>query len=81
MSNRDLHIQEDIMTEPQSGISYSALIVEALTRHRERAAFIQEDRSVSYAEAADKTSRIRAVLERKGSTKPRSTDGRRDVSC
>jgi fatty-acyl-CoA synthase len=57
------------MTEPQSGISYSALIVEALTRHPERAAFIQGDDSVSYAEAADRTSRIRAVLEGKGSTK------------
>jgi len=57
------------MTEPQSGISYSALIVEALTRYGDRAAFIQGDRSVSYAEAADITSRIRAVLEGKGSTK------------
>jgi fatty-acyl-CoA synthase len=57
------------MTEPQSGISYSALIVEALTRHPERAAFIQGDDSVSYAEAADRTSRIRAVLEGNGSTK------------
>jgi fatty-acyl-CoA synthase len=69
MSNRDFHIQEDIMTEPQSGISYSALIVEALTRHRERTAFIQGDRSVSYAQAADTTSRIRRVLEDKGSAK------------
>jgi fatty-acyl-CoA synthase len=69
MSSRDLHIREKIMTEPQSGISYSALIVEALTRHPERAAFIQGDDSVSYAEAADRTSRIRAVLEGKGSTK------------
>jgi fatty-acyl-CoA synthase len=71
MSSRDFHIEEDIMTEPQSGISYSALIVEALTRYRDRAAFIQGDRSVSYAEAADRTSRIRRVLEgtasRKGS--------------
>ena len=57
------------MTEPQSGISYSALIVEALTRHRDRTAFIQDDRSVSYAEAADMTSRIRRVLEDKGSAK------------
>jgi fatty-acyl-CoA synthase len=69
MSSRDLHIREKIMTEPQSGISYSALIVEALTRHPERAAFIQGDDSVSYAEAADRTSRIRAVLEGNGSTK------------
>jgi len=57
------------MTEPHSGISYSALIVEALTRHRDRTAFIQGDDSVSYAEAADRTSRIRGVLEGKGSTK------------
>jgi fatty-acyl-CoA synthase len=57
------------MTEPQSGISYSALIVEALTRHPRRAAFVQDDRSVSYAEAADRTSRIRRVLEDKGSAK------------
>ena len=51
------------MTEPQSGISYSALIVEALTRHRDRTAFIQGDCRVSYAEAADRTSRIRRVLK------------------
>jgi fatty-acyl-CoA synthase len=57
------------MTEPQSGISYSALIVEALTRHPRRAAFVQDDCSVSYAEAADRTSRIRRVLEAKGSAK------------
>ena len=57
------------MTEPQSGISYSALIVEALTRHRDRTAFIQGDCRVSYAEAADMTSRIRRVLEDKGSAK------------
>ena len=68
MSSRDLHIREEVMTEPSSGISYSALIVEALTRHRDRTAFIQGDRSVSYAEAADRTSRIRRVLEGKGST-------------
>lgn len=57
------------MTEPHSGISYSALIVEALTRHRDRTAFIQGDSRVSYAEAADTTSRIRKVLEDKGSAK------------
>src|SRR5258705_10182959 len=57
------------MTEPQSGISYSALIVEALTRHPRRAAFVQDDCSVSYAEAADRTSRIRRVLENRGSAK------------
>ncbi|MGO9067829.1 AMP-binding protein [Mycobacterium sp.] len=57
------------MTEPQSGISYSALIVEALTRHPDRTAFIQGDSIVSYAEAADKTSRIRRVLEGMGSKK------------
>jgi fatty-acyl-CoA synthase len=57
------------MTEPQSGISYSALIVEALTRYSGRAAFVQDDCSVSYAEAADRTSRIRRVLEAKGSAK------------
>ena len=57
------------MTEPQTGISYSALIVEALTRHRDRTAFIQGDGRVSYAEAADTTSRIRRVLEEKGSAK------------
>jgi len=42
------------MAEPHSGISYSALIVEALTRHRDRTAFIQGDCRVSYAEAADR---------------------------
>src|SRR5271168_5255822 len=57
------------MTEPQSGISYSALIVEALTRHSDRTAFIQDDCSVSYAEAADRTSRLRRVLENRGSAK------------
>jgi fatty-acyl-CoA synthase len=57
------------MTEPQSGMSYSALIVDALTRHSERAAFIQDECSVSYAEVAERTSRIRRVLEDKGSTK------------
>ena len=69
MPDLDFHHQEVIMTEPQSGISYSALIVEALTRHRNRTAFIQDDCSVSYAEAADMTSRIRRVLEDKGSAK------------
>ena len=57
------------MFEPQSGISYSALIVEALTRNRERTAFISGDCQVSYAEAADRTSRIRQVLEARGSAK------------
>ena len=57
------------MTEPHSGISYSALIVEALTRHPDRTAFIQDDCSVSYAQAADRTSRIRRVLEGMGSKK------------
>ena len=57
------------MTEPHTGISYSALIVEALTRHPERAAFIQDDRRLSYAEAAHQVSRIRQVLEAKGATK------------
>jgi fatty-acyl-CoA synthase len=67
MSDLDFDHQEVIMTEPQSGISYSALIVEALNRHSDRTAFIQDDCSVSYAEAADTTSRIRRVLEGKGS--------------
>jgi fatty-acyl-CoA synthase len=57
------------MTEPHHGISYSALIVEALTRHPERTAFIQDGCSVSYAEAAERTSRIRTVLEARGSAK------------
>jgi fatty-acyl-CoA synthase len=57
------------MTEPHSGISYSALIVEALTRHSDRTAFIQDDCRVSYAEAADMTSRIRRVLQDKGIAK------------
>ncbi|MFZ0718487.1 AMP-binding protein [Mycobacterium sp.] len=57
------------MTEPHSGISYSALIVEALTRHSDRTAFIQDDCRVSYAEAADMTSRIRKVLQDKGIAK------------
>jgi fatty-acyl-CoA synthase len=57
------------MTEPESGMSYSALIVEALTRHPDRTAFIQDERTVSYAEAAERTSRIRRVLENRGSTK------------
>jgi fatty-acyl-CoA synthase len=57
------------MTEPQNGISYSALIVEALTRHPERTAFIQDERRLSYAEAAERTSRIRRVLADKGSAK------------
>jgi fatty-acyl-CoA synthase len=57
------------MTEPHSGISYSALIVEALNRHHDRTAFIQGDSRVSYAEAADITSRIRRVLQDKGMAK------------
>ena len=69
MSSRDRHLEEGIKTEPQSGISYSALIVEALTRHRDRTAFIQDECRVSYAEAADTTSRIRRVLEGLGSAK------------
>ena len=56
------------MTEPQSGMTYSAMIVAALTRHPDRAAFVQDDVSVSYAEAAERTSRIRRVLEDRGST-------------
>jgi fatty-acyl-CoA synthase len=55
------------MTEPQSGMSYSALIVEALTRHPDRPAFIQDERTVSYAEAAERTGRLRRVLEDRGS--------------
>jgi fatty-acyl-CoA synthase len=57
------------MTEAHSGISYSALIVDALTRHRDRTAFIQGDCRVSYAEAADTTSRLRRVLQAKGIAK------------
>jgi fatty-acyl-CoA synthase len=57
------------MSEPQSGISYSALIVDALNRHHDRTAFIQGDSRVSYAEAADITSRIRRVLRDKGIAK------------
>jgi fatty-acyl-CoA synthase len=57
------------MTEPHSGISYSALIVDALNRHHNRTAFIQGDSRVSYAEAADITSRIRRVLQDKGIAK------------
>jgi fatty-acyl-CoA synthase len=68
MSSATIHTQEEVMTDAQSGISYSAMIVEALTRHPEREAFIAGDRSVSYAEAADTTSRLRRVLEARGST-------------
>ena len=57
------------MTESHSGISYSALIVDALNRHHDRTAFIQGDSRVSYAEAADITSRIRKVLQDKGMAK------------
>jgi len=57
------------MTEPHSGISYSALIVEALTRHGDRTAFIQGDSRVSYTEAADMTGRIRRVLQDRGIAK------------
>ena len=57
------------MTEPHSGISYSALIVDALARHHDRTAFIQGDCRVSYAEAADTTSRLRRVLQQKGIAK------------
>ncbi|MDT5225592.1 MAG: fatty-acyl-CoA synthase [Mycobacterium sp.] len=67
MFKRDFRIEEEIMTEPHSGISYSALIVEALTRHPNRTAFIQGDTRVSYAEAADTASRIRRVLADRGS--------------
>src|ERR1700712_2107916 len=57
------------MTEPQGGMTYSAMIVAALTRPPDRAAFIQDDRCVSYAEAAERTSRIRRVLGALGSVK------------
>jgi fatty-acyl-CoA synthase len=57
------------MTEPHSGISYSALIVDALDRHHDRTAFVHGDSRVSYAEAADMTSRIRKVLQDKGIAK------------
>jgi fatty-acyl-CoA synthase len=45
------------------------LIVDALNRHHDRTAFIQGDSRVSYAEAADMTSRIRRVLQDKGIAK------------
>jgi fatty-acyl-CoA synthase len=45
------------------------LIVDALNRHHDRTAFIQGDSRVSYAEAADITSRIRRVLQDKGIAK------------
>jgi fatty-acyl-CoA synthase len=45
------------------------LIVEALTRHGDRTAFIQGDSRVSYTEAADMTGRIRRVLQDRGIAK------------
>ncbi len=45
------------------------MIVDALNRHHDRTAFIQGDSRVSYAEAADITSRIRRVLQDKGIAK------------
>jgi fatty-acyl-CoA synthase len=56
------------MTGPQTGISYAAMIVEALTRHRGSTAFIQDDRSISFGETAESTSRIQQVLAAKGIT-------------
>lgn len=71
MSNLITPTNEDIMTQAHSGISYSALIVDALTRHPARTAFIAGDSRVSYAETADQTSRIRRVLQARGATKGR----------
>ncbi|HEY1974763.1 MAG TPA: AMP-binding protein [Pseudonocardia sp.] len=56
------------MAEPQTGISYAVLIVEALTRHPGRTAFIQDDRSISFGETAEYTSRIQQVLQARGIT-------------
>lgn len=57
------------MTEsPTTGVTYADLIVEALTRHRERTAFIHGERSVSYGETADLVSRLRQVLAARGIT-------------
>jgi fatty-acyl-CoA synthase len=52
-----------------AGQTYSAVIVDALTRFGDRTAFIQDDISTTFAETAALTSRLQQVLEAKGITK------------
>ncbi|MCW2784768.1 MAG: acyl-CoA synthetase [Marmoricola sp.] len=53
---------------PQTGVTYADLIVEALTRNATRTAFVHGERSVTYAEVASLTSRLRQALATKGIT-------------
>lgn len=54
------------MTPSQSGVTYSSLIVEALTRYSSRDAFVIGGRRVSYAQAAASTGRLAAALKDRG---------------
>ena len=51
---------------PQTGVTYADLIVEALTRNTARDAFVHLDRTVTYGEVANLTSRLRQVLADRG---------------
>src|SRR4029077_10715825 len=48
------------------GATYADLIVTALRRYPRRTAFVQGDRRLTYAEAADRIGRIAAVLRSRG---------------
>lgn len=52
--------------EAAIGVTYSSLIVDALTRYPNREAFVDGDRRVTYAETADTTSRLTQVLAKRG---------------
>jgi hypothetical protein len=47
-------------------ITYSDLIIRALTRERDRVAFVQDGRETTYAAAADLVGRIGRVLVERG---------------
>jgi fatty-acyl-CoA synthase len=47
---------------PTAGLTYSDVIVEALTRYPSREAFVLGDRRVTYAEVADQVSRVQQIL-------------------
>lgn len=46
------------MGSPSSGVTFSSLIVEALTRYQHREAFVCGSRRVTYAEAAERTAHL-----------------------
>ncbi|MEV4581565.1 AMP-binding protein [Nonomuraea jabiensis] len=54
------------MKTPHDSVIYSELLVEALTRYREREAFVAGDRRMSYADAANLVGRLHSALRERG---------------